>query len=55
MTTERAESVRQAEQKGRKLSFQVDWEGFGAVQSMRKKRTGEISQVVGELIDRFRI
>jgi DnaJ-class molecular chaperone len=51
LSSERAESLRKAEQKGRKISFRIDWEGFDAVQNMRKKRSEEIVKIVDELVE----
>ncbi|MBI5115182.1 DnaJ domain-containing protein [Candidatus Poribacteria bacterium] len=55
LSSERAESLRKAEQKGRKISFRIEWEGFGAVQSMRKKRSEEIVKIVDVLAERLQL
>jgi len=55
LSSERAESMRKAEAKGRRTSFGIDWEGFTSVQDMRKKRAEETVRIVQELAGRFGI
>jgi DnaJ-class molecular chaperone len=55
LSAERAESIRKAEQKGRKTSFRIDWQGFANVQDTRKKRTGEIIGLIDELVEKLQI
>jgi DnaJ-class molecular chaperone len=50
---ERAEFMRQSEQKGRRVSFRIDLHGLSNVQEMRKKRTEEIGTIVEGLVKQF--
>jgi len=53
LSADRAEAVRKAEQKGRRASFRIDWQGFASVQDTRKKRTEEIAGLVEELVTKL--
>jgi DnaJ-class molecular chaperone len=53
LSFERAESMRKSEQRGRRTSFRIGWEGFVGIQDMRKKRGQEIVGIVDELVTRF--
>lgn len=55
LNAERAELIRKAEQKGRKTSFQIDWQGFANVQEKRKERSEEIARIVEGLVERFQL
>ncbi len=50
---ERAEAMRKAEQKGRRTSFGIDWQGFLGIQEARKKRTEEITALVEDLVEKL--
>jgi len=53
ISSERAEFMRQSEQKGRRMSFRIDWHGISNVQEMRKKRTEEIGNIIEGLVKQF--
>ena len=53
LSAERAEATRKAEQKGRRASFRIDWQGFTSVQDTRKKRTEEIAGQVEEFVTKL--
>lgn len=50
---ERAEAMRKAEQKGRRTSFSIDWQGFVDIQSARKRRIEEMAVLVEELVEKL--
>ncbi|RJP20407.1 MAG: hypothetical protein C4520_11555 [Candidatus Abyssobacteria bacterium SURF_5] len=50
ISSQRADLLRKAEQKGRRVSFRIDWRGFPAIQEMRKKRGEEIDAIVDQLV-----
>jgi len=53
LSSQREESARKSEQKGRRLSYQIDWDGFPSVQESRKKRSKEILHFIDELLETF--
>ncbi len=55
LSLERAESMRKAEEKGRRTSFRIDWQGYTSVQDMRKKRGEEIARIVVELTKKLQL
>ena len=55
ITSERSEMIRKAEQKGRRTSFRIDWQGFASVQDGRKKRAQETTQIINQLMERFHL
>jgi hypothetical protein len=50
---ERAEAMRKAEQRGRKTSFNIDWQGFADIQGARKKRIEEVAVLVEGLVEKL--
>lgn len=52
---ERAESERKAEQKGRRVSFNINWDGFASVQDKRKERSDEILKIVDDLVENLQL
>jgi hypothetical protein len=55
LSAERAEAIRKAEQKGRKTSFRIDWEGFASVQDKRKTRGEEIAGIIENLVQELQL
>ncbi len=55
LSSERAESERASQPKGRSTAFRIDWSGFASVQDKRKERGEEIAGIVGELLERFHL
>lgn len=53
LSSQREESARKSEQKGRRLSYQIDWDGFPSVQESRKGRSKEILHFIDELMETF--
>jgi curved DNA-binding protein CbpA len=53
LSLERAELLRRAEQKGRRIAFRIDWHGFEEVQEMRKKRGEEIGTIIDTLVQKL--
>lgn len=53
LSTERAELMRRAEQRGRRIAFRINLHSLGAVQEMRKRRVEEIELIIGGLADRL--
>jgi len=53
LSSDRVELLRKAEQKGRRISFRIDWHGFGNIQEMRKQRGEQIGHIVGRLVDKL--
>ena len=55
LSSERSESMRKAESKGRRTSFSIDWQDFAGVQDMRKKRSEETVRIVGRLAEKLQL
>jgi hypothetical protein len=55
ISAERAEAVRKAEQKGRRTSFRIDWEGFASVQDKRKGRGDDVTEIVERLVEELHL
>jgi hypothetical protein len=55
LSSERAESMRKAESKERRMSFDIDWQSLTSVQDMRKRRSEETVRIVEKLVDRFHL
>lgn len=55
LSSERAESAKASQLKGRRMSFGIDWRGFTSVQDKRKERGEEILAIVDELVAKFQL
>ena len=55
LSSERAESAKEFQPKGRKAAFQIDWRGFLSVQDRRKERGEEILEIVDGLVAKLQI
>lgn len=53
ISSERAEFMRQSEQKGRRVSFRIDWHRLSNVQEMRKRRIENIGSIIEGLATQF--
>ena len=55
LSSERAESAKEFQPKGRKAAFQIDWRGFLSVQDRRKERGEEILEIVDGLVAKLQV